>query len=105
MGIVFFVSCLNPDCKNLSEMYKDEECYMIIKKKPSNTESTLILKGENPNTGESCTCTDQRWWSIYSDYMEIGDTLVKNKGELVFSIHKKDTVLSFPWQCEGKVYK
>lgn len=36
--------------------------------------------------------------------MSVGDTLIKQKGELVFYIHKKDTILSIPWECEGKVY-
>jgi hypothetical protein len=45
------------------------------------------------------------WWATYKKHIKIGDTIIKRNGELVFSIHKKDTVLSFNFECEGKVYK
>ena len=37
--------------------------------------------------------------------MEIGDTIIKRKGELSMFVHKKDTVMVFKHNCQGKVYE
>ena len=42
--------------------------------------------------------------SQYKNEIEIGDTIIKRKGELTFNIHKKDTIISHEWECEGKTY-
>ena len=36
---------------------------------------------------------------------EQGDTIIKRKGEYAFNIHKRDTVLTFNVECQGKVYR
>jgi len=75
---------------------------------PTQYENYFNVKGRDPRTNEKCDCKSEfsyRWWSSYLDKLSIGDTIIKRKGELVFSIHKKDTILSFPWICEGQVYK
>lgn len=48
---------------------------------------------------------ENRWFCKYYKNIEIGDTIIKRKGELLFNIHKKNAVLTFNWECEGKVYK
>ena len=48
---------------------------------------------------------ENRWFSLYFENIEKGDTIIKKKGELVFSIHKKDTTFNFNWECQGKIYK
>ena len=42
---------------------------------------------------------------MYENYLEKGDTIIKCKEELIFSIHKKDAILNFNRECEVKVYK
>ncbi len=42
---------------------------------------------------------------MYSHLISKGDTIIKKKGELIFSIHKKDTIYNFNWECDGKIYK
>ncbi|WP_303849140.1 hypothetical protein [Apibacter mensalis] len=106
LGISLLSSCLKPDCEGIVDFYRKQECIMILEKEPSNNQVDLDLYGADMNTGKPCHCKDNgRWWSIFSDDMSAGDIIIKRIGELVFYIHKKDTILSFPWRCEGKVYQ
>ena len=61
-----------------------------------NSEITkLNAKGRNLNDGYECVCKeDNRWWYLYRNQIERGDTIIKKKGELTFKIHKKDTILT-----------
>jgi hypothetical protein len=43
-------------------------------------------------------------WGIY-DYVEIGDTLLKKKGEADLVLIKKDTTIVFPFMCGGRYYQ
>jgi hypothetical protein len=101
------ISCLNPDCEGSVKIDKENECNIILKKEPSTSQAYLNLEGVDIKTRKPCKCKDKgRWWLTFRDYMSVGDTLIKRKGELVFYIHKKDTILSFPWgECEGKIYE
>lgn len=96
------------NCNDSAEDLKGDECLLIVKKTPSDTESRFNYRGINPITKQDCDCDSSRsdrWWVEYKDHIEIGDTIIKKKGELIFSIHKKDTILSFNFECDGKVYK
>lgn len=96
------------DCDSTVAYYKADECLLIVEKTPTSTDNRFDYKGISPVTKKKCDCnssTSDMWWVDYKKYIEIGDTIIKKKGELIFSIHKKDTVLSFNFECEGKVYK
>lgn len=105
---VCFFSCgATYDCDSVAESYKNDECLLIVKKL-TDKYSRFDYKGINPFTKKECDCnsaTSDRWWVNYKEHIEIGDTLIKQKGELIFSIHKKDTILRFNFECDGKVYK
>ena len=105
--IILFLSvfsCGKIDCDGLSDLYRYEECLLIFEELP-NKDSRLNAKGKHLITGEECVCSDKgRWWAQFRDYLEKGDTIIKRKGELTFIIQKKDTVLSYQWNCEGKDY-
>jgi hypothetical protein len=82
------------------------ECLLIFESLPVFRQRSLNPRGENLERTKECECEDVgSWWAQYAKYLEKGDTIIKRKGELIFSIHKKDTVLNFNWECEGKVYK
>ena len=101
-----FVSCMKPDCEYLAKRAKNRECLLIFEQYPVFENYKLDAKGKHLITKKECTCSDEgRWWSQYSSFIAKGDTIIKRKGELIFSIHKKDTILSFNWHCEGKTYK
>ena len=99
---VLMISCT--DCESLSSYYRSQECSFIINNKSSDIRE--FYKGKNPYTGKECNCKSGfRWYSIYEKHMNIGDTIIKKRGELFFTVHKSDTVLKFDWKCEGKTYK
>lgn len=100
------VSCYN--CDSLGRAYREDECLLIVERIPSMSENFFNYEGRYPITEKKCSCkseTSYRWWGLYKDNINIGDTIIKKKGELVFHIHKKDTILDFAWQCDGKVYQ
>lgn len=87
---------------------REEECWLIVEEFPSKNQAFFRYKGRNKNNQPNCQCKandSYRWWNLYRDHIEIGDTIIKRKGELDFNIHKKDTVLSFNWECDGQMYK
>src|SRR5690606_34679677 len=66
----------------------------------------LRSEGRHLITGEDCVCDDgTRALGNYADILEKGDTIIKRKGELTFSIHKRDTIIVVKWECEGKIYE
>jgi len=108
-GCVYLFSCNQAnDCDASAENRRTDECLLIVKRIPSDTDDRFDYRGINPVTKKECDCNSKRsdlWWAKYKNHIKIGDTLIKKKGELIFSIHKKDTVLSFNFECDGKVYK
>ena len=93
------------NCEAFMKIDKDSQCLMIVKKSQLLTGATLGFEGLNPFTQEKCDCNENnRWWYLYRNEIEIGDTIIKRKGELTFNIHKKDTIISHEWECDGKTY-
>ncbi|MNJ99452.1 hypothetical protein D3C87_172280 [compost metagenome] len=104
--LLSLISCA--DCDSLAKAYSEDECLLIVERIPLQSENFFNYKGRHPITKTKCSCkseTSYRWWDIYEDKINIGDTIIKKKGELIFSIHKKDTILNFAWECDGKTYR
>ena len=97
-------SCLRTDCKAISDYYRQEECLIIVYNILDVYDFQIIGKDLKMNR-DTVYQTDNRWFRKYIENINKGDTIIKRKGELTFNIHKKDTVLSFNFECEGKVYK
>jgi hypothetical protein len=108
--LCFIITSCQPlgDCKLVAENYRQDECLLIIEKIPNDTDNRFDYKGINPVTKKKCDCNSpfsDRWWATYKAHIAMGDTIIKRKGELKFNIHKKDTVLSFNFECDGKIYE
>ena len=102
---IFFSCSEKPDCEAFLRINKNDECLMIVKKEQFITGATLGLEGINPYTQKECNCNENnRWWYLYKKEINIGDTIIKRKGELTFNIHKRDTIISHEWECDGKTY-
>lgn len=87
-------------------MYRSQECLIIVEELLEYNQTTLNAKGIHLENNKEFTCSEyNRWWYLYRDQIERGDTIIKRKGELTFNIHKKDTILTYEWECEGQVYK
>jgi len=104
---LFFTSCLNVDCEKSAEAQRHTECYIIVEKIP-NSKSMHRFKiiGLDPKTKKEITYVEEnRWFCEFYPYIDKEDTIIKKKSELIFNIHKKDTVLRFNYQCNGKSYE
>lgn len=103
--ILIFTSCYKIECEKLIVNAKNRECLIIVKEFSPFQKPFLNIKGINLYDKTECTCKDEgRWWAIYINEIEIGDTIIKRKGELTFNIHKKDTIISHEWECDGEIY-
>ena len=102
-----FFSCEKIDCEKLSHIKKDYECLLIVKQlNDSSSVYNFDVNGKSLKTLKDTLYKEQnRWFCTYYKYLDKGDTIIKRKGELIFNIHKKDTILSFNWECNGKIYK
>lgn len=97
-------SCSRIDCERFANMFRAKECNIIVKDTPS-PGRRFKIQGINANTHEKATYLDQDAWYLHFNHkIEVGDTVVKRHGELKMYIHKKDTVLAYIYQCEGKIY-
>ena len=93
-------------CDEIAEFYRPDSLNMLVTK-PSKSIFKFRLEGIYPKTGRNAIFseTNYTWAQDFNKYIQIGDTVVKRQGELQFAIHKKDTVLVFPFECDGKVFK
>ncbi len=91
----FFVSCLKGDCQEGRRQTMALECLQIFEKLPDFDTYKMNSIGVHLITRESCICSDEtRWLTNYSKFLQKGDTIIKRKGEMSFSIHKKDTLIT-----------
>jgi hypothetical protein len=103
--ILTFNSCMKVDCDRLAKSMRKDNFLIVVHDMPNTGSYRFNISGINPITGEKIKCKSSNGWSEYNHLISIGDTIIKRKGELIFNIHKKDTVLSIPWECQGKIYK
>lgn len=86
-------------------MFRSKACNIIVEDTPEQSR-WFTIKGINPETQQRVTYSDMgTWYVFFNDKIEVGDTVLKRNGELTFYIHKADTTLAFPYECEGKVYE
>lgn len=101
--LVMFWSCI--DCEKLAKSYRDCNLEVVLTERPT-IFGDMNFVGTTLSSNEiKTTRIGDRWYRDYIDYMEVGDTVIKRKGELVLYIHKRDTVMTFSWDCQGKVYE
>jgi hypothetical protein len=104
-SFIIFSCDFKTDCNAFEEERRNENCVMIVEIPPRASSVYFKSVGRDLNN-KKCICEEEsRWWAVFSDEIEKGDTIIKRKGELVFEIHKKDTTLIYNWECEGKKYK
>lgn len=100
-------NCGKVDCNKSADYYRKMDMnFILLEKKPLNhgREVNFNIKNNLNNKSEIYN-EENTWFARYYADFEVGDTIIKNRGEAIFSIHKKDTVLSFNFECDGKVYK
>lgn len=94
---LLFILCSKGDPEDYSKMLATEECNIVVEIPPTSS-VWFRVEGYNPITKHQEICkTNNRWWNLYWKEIETGDTLVKKRNELIFSIHKIDTVINHNW--------
>ena len=96
---VFFIITNRIDHEGFANELAEEECILVVKIPPSKfTSDGFKTQGYHPQNKKSCECIHHnRWWSSYKNEIEIGDTILKKRGQLVFNIHKKDSIISYKY--------
>ncbi len=103
--IILTSSCGGNTCEIDAENYRSRECAIKVESRDVN-DRWFSIEGTNVYNGNRNKYSDLgSWYLLFKDSIAIGDTVIKRKNELVFHVHKRDTVLSFPFECEGKVIK
>lgn len=94
---ILFISCSKGEDQKYAQILANEECNLVVDIPPTSS-VWFEVKGYDPITKKNKICkTHNRWWNMFADEIDTGDTIVKKKGELVFSIHKKDTIINHKW--------
>lgn len=99
--LLLLSSCFEIDCEANKKYISAVECLQILSKRPTSTTYKLESEGVHIVTKKTCICEDEtRWMNSYKMLLEQGDTIIKRKGELRLSFHKKDTIITVDWRCE-----
>ena len=96
--ILYFliISCV--DCERSRNYILEDEFNLVVIIPPSKNPNLFKIKGYDPISKEEKFYEDgNRWLDFYKREIEEGDTIVKKKGELIFYIHKKDTIIAHEW--------
>ncbi|RLZ07132.1 hypothetical protein [Faecalibacter macacae] len=106
-----FYSCGKYGCEKSQELLLKEHCNLIIDKNYNTEKSsfalgTLKIQGRNIKTNENEKFHGDRGWQPFAQYISIGDTVIKKKGEAIMYIYKKDTVVSISYEnfCDKTKY-
>ena len=107
ISLLFLYSCVGVDCKKSAEYQRGIDVnFVIINKKPLNHGRQINLKIKNIKNNQIENYSEENTWFAwhYEDFQN-GDTIVMNKGEIVFAIHKKDTILKINFECDGQIFR
>jgi hypothetical protein len=98
--ILFFFSCNN--CYDIKRHIETLDSKFVITGKTKDNRF-IEFNGLNSND-KKINFKELEVWGIY-DSVEIGDTLLKKKGEADLVLIKKDTTIVFPFMCGGRHYE
>ena len=106
--ITILLQSCKVDCDAIAEIERQTKCLIIVKEIPLKEVSrhNFYVKGKSLKTEKDTVYDEEnRWFCEFYKYIDKNDTIIKQKGELKFNIHKKDTVISFDFECPvGKKY-
>ena len=97
--LCFLIICC-VDCERSRNYILEDEFNLVVIIPMSEYPNLFKIKGYDPISKEEKFYEDgNRWLDFYKKEIEEGDTIVKKKGELIFYIHKKDTIIAHEWVC------
>ncbi len=96
--MLLFFSCDNSgNCSNA--YFKQQNCNIVVTDNINKSShwgggGHLKFKGIDLTTGEEVLYKSKaREWNPLSDYINIGDTVVKNEGEAIMYVYKRDSIV------------
>ena len=72
--IAFCFSCMNVDCVEVSKIYREKECLIIVKNIPHKYGSNFEINGKSLKTGKDTLYDEENRW--FCDYYENIDDCV-----------------------------
>jgi len=103
-SLFVILSCKEVDCNEVKQSFYPIEYNVVVRGSHIDLTWIKIVGSSLKNDGESDIMIHNNW-ILDSSNVEIGDTIIKRKGSLDLTIHKKDTIFLFNWHCRGKSYK
>lgn len=98
--MLLFFSCDNSgNCSVNLQLAKEQSCNIVVTDNINRSShwggnGILQFKGIDLITAEKVLYKSKiREWKVLSDYINIGDTVVKNEGEAVMYVYKKDSIV------------
>lgn len=97
--VLFFNSCNSESgCLEAYKIIKKYNCNIVVTENFHKSSHWhyhgLKIKGENIESQElTLFKTESRSWNSLSDYINEGDTLIKNEGEAIMYVYKKDSIV------------
>jgi len=98
--VLLFAACNN--CYDIKRHVETLDYKFVVTEK-SKDNRYIIFKGYDRKKNK-ILFIEGEVWGIY-DSVEIGDTLLKKKGEADLVLIKKDTTIVFPFMCGGRYYQ
>lgn len=90
---LFYNSCNNEmNCSKVYQSIKRNNCNIVVTENKNNT-YYLKIKGIDIPSQEFITFTESRMWRPLSEYINVGDTVLKNEGEPIMYVFKKDFIV------------
>lgn len=95
---LLYTSCnKSNNCSVILNIDKKQSCNIVVtdNKAPIwGGDGTLRFRGIDLNSREQVLYKSKsRGWRPLSDYINIGDTVVKNEGEAIMYVYKKDSIV------------
>jgi hypothetical protein len=103
LPLFFLASCSanNSGCDQWAKDFKDNTELHIVLVKFERNGKMIYLYGKNTQTGKSITFREDGGWleSIYKK-LDVGDTIIKEKGSYMTIVKKTSYVVKTPLKCE-----
>ncbi|MCA4808310.1 hypothetical protein IF128_00815 [Empedobacter stercoris] len=94
MIILFFISCDN--CEKFYDDINNLESNIIVTKNLTKEQSfpKVVIEGLRLKTTKKETLSTQnRMWIPISEHINIGDTIIKKKGDPIIYVYKNDSII------------
>lgn len=101
--LLLFSSCFN--CRDYYTSFKEQELAVKIIKKYRDAENHSMQTIEYFDSKGKLIVDQVRTTPGLFESVEIGDSLIKEKGSLAYLVKKKDTTLVFYPVCKGDTMK